>query len=213
MSTSPQPPPRTLKRLRHSTTHEKRPLPLSRILDNLDKQTLINLLSTLLHRHPELTPEINSLIPKLTPQSALTIITKLEDTFHSSFPYGGDKAGEYAYSRIHTAYNTLLSAIADYTSHFLPPSQISPAELLSFLDSITHLLHRIPLFHNSIHNIARETAFAEVVAAWEIGIRYFLENNGGFAFMLGGWLGRLETHAQKEDVFTRVVENIRDQIP
>ena len=144
----------------------------------------------------------------------MTAITKLENTFHSSFPYGGDKTGEYAYSRIHVAYNTLLSAITDYTTYFLPPPPpaISPPELLSFLDSITHLLHRIPLFSNPIHNIARETAFAEITSAWEVGVRYFLETNGSFAFTLGGWMERLEGHARKEPVLRRIVQDLRQQV-
>lgn len=214
MATSPQPHSRTLKRPRQTSSQSnKRPLPISRLLDNLEKPSLIALLSTLISRHPDLAAEVQSLAPKLTPQSALAVISKLEDAFHSSFPYGGDKAGEYAYSRINTSYNSLLTAIADYTSHFLPPTTISAPELLSFLDSITHLLHRIPLFHNPIHNIARETAFAGIMNAWEVSIRYFLETNGSFAFMLGGWMEKLESHASKEEIFRQVVDNIREQIP
>jgi len=213
MSTSPHLPHRTIKRPRQTTTtQQKRPLPLNRILDNLEKPALVTLLSTLVSRHPELASEIQNLAPKLTPQSALSAITKLEDAFHSSFPYGGDKSGEYAYSRVHAAYIALLSAIADYTTHFLPPTTISPPELLWFLDSITHLLHRIPLFSNPIHNIARETAFAEITGAWEVAVRYFLETNGAFAFMLGGWMERLEGHAEKEQVLRRIVENIQQQV-
>jgi protein Cut8 len=212
MSTSPNPSPRILKRPRQSSFSQKRNLPISRILDNLDKPALVSLLSTLLSRHPDLGAEVQSLAPKITPQTALNSITRLEATFQASFPYGGDKGGEYAYSRIHAAYNALLSAIADYTTHFLPPTTISPPELLSFLDSITHLLHRIPLFQNPIHNIARETAFADITGAWDLAIRYFLEHNGSFAFMLGGWLERLEAHAEKEGEIRRVLENVRGEV-
>jgi protein Cut8 len=212
-STSPQPPHRTLKRPRQSpTSSHKRPLPISRVLDNLDRPALVTLISTLITRHPDLTPEVQSLAPKVTPQTAMTAITKLEQAFRASFPYGGDKTGEYAYSRVHSAYNSLLAAIADYTTHFLPPTSISAAELLSFLDSITHLLHRIPLFHNPIHNIARDTAFADITGAWEVATRYFLEQNGSFAFILGGWMERLEAHAEKEGVLRQMVEDIRQQV-
>lgn len=212
MSTSPQPAPRTLKRPRQATVPQKRPLPISRVLDNLDKPGLVTLLSTLIARHPDLTPEVQSLVPKLTPQNALTTITKLEGSFHASFPYGGDKGGEYAYSRIHNVYNALLAAIADYTGHFLPPTTISPPELLSFLDAITNLIHRIPLFHNPIHNIARETAFTDIACAWELAIRYFLETNGSFAFSMGGWMERLSGHADKEQALRRVVDGIRGEV-
>jgi protein Cut8 len=212
MSTSPQPAPRTLKRLRQAPSTGKRPLPISRVLDSLDRPALVTLLSTLIARHPDLTPEISSFAPKVTPQTALATITKLEHGFHSAFPYGGDKGGEYAYARIHAAYNTLLAAVADYTTHFLPPTTISPPELLSFLDSITNLLHRIPLFNNPIHNIARESAFADIAGAWELAVRYFLDNNGGFAFMLGGWLDRLEGHAIKEGALRLVADSVRGEV-
>jgi protein Cut8 len=213
MTTSPQLAHRTLKRPRQSSaTPGKRPLPLSRLLDSIDKPALINLLSAFLSRHPELASEIQSLAPKVTPQTAIAAITKLEDAFQASFPYGGDKANEYAYSRVHAPCTALLSAISEYTNYFLPPTSISPAELLSFLDSVTHVLHRIPLFHNPIHNIARETAFADISNAWETAIRYFLESNGSYSFVLGGWMQRLETHAQKAEILRRIVEDIRQQV-
>jgi protein Cut8 len=213
MSTSPRPSPRTLKRPRRASSSSlKRPLPISRILDNLDKPALVTLLSTLLSRHPGLVPEIQALAPKITAQSAMGVITKLHHTFNASFPYGGDKAGEYAYSRVHAAYTALLSAIQDYTSHFLPPTSITPPDLLQFLDSVTHLLHQLPLFDNPIHNIARETAFADITSAWELGIRYFIDTNGSFAFMLQGWLDRFERHAVKEESLRRVVEGLRNQV-
>jgi len=212
MTTSPRPSPRTLKRPRQASSSSfKRPLPISRILDNLDKPALVTLLSTLLTRHPGLVPEIQALAPKITAQSALGVITRLHDTFKASFPYGGDKGGEYAYSRVHAAYTALLSAIHDYTSHFLPPTSITAPDLLQYLDSVTHLLHQIPLFDNPIHNIARETAFADITSAWDLGIRYFIETNGSFAFMLQGWTERLERHAAKEEGLRRVVDSTRNQ--
>lgn len=212
MSTSPNPSPRILKRARQSSLSSKRGLPVSRILDNLDKPALITLISTLLSRHPDLVNEVQSLAPKVTPQTALATISRLNETFHASFPYGGDKSGEYAYSRIHAAYNALLSAVGDYTTHFLPPTNISPPELLSFLDSITNILHRIPLFHNPIHNIARESAFASITTAWEQGIRYFLETHGSFSFVGGGWVERLEAHAAKEPGLRRVAEMVNSEV-
>jgi len=216
MSTSPQPHHRTLKRARGPSSQpptSKRPLPVNRLLDNLEKPALVTLLSSLLTRHPDLIPEVQSLAPKVTPQTALQAIHKLEETFHASFPYGGDKSGEYAYSRIQTSYNALLQGIADYVTHFLPPSSVNPPELLSFLDSVTDVLHRIPTFHNHIHNLARQSAFADIAAAWQVGIRYFIETNGAFSFSLGGWLARLESHARKEEGLRSVVESAREHVP
>jgi protein Cut8 len=215
MSTSPQPHHRTLKRSRgpSSQVSQKRPLPVHRLLDNLEKPALVQLLSSLITRHPELATEVHAIAPKVTPQTALQAIHKLEETFHSSFPYGGDKAGEYAYSRTQASYSALLQGIADYVTHFLPPSNVNPPELLSFLDNVTEMLHRIPTFHNHIHNLARQSAFADIAVAWEVGIRYFIETNGAFSFSLGGWLARLENHASKEDSLRSVVENAREHVP
>jgi protein Cut8 len=211
MSTSPLPSPRTLKRPRHASI-SKRPLPVSRILDNLDKPALTALVSNLLSRHPDLISDFQSLAPKLTPQTAFATISRLESAFQSSFPYGGDKSGEYAYSRVHAAYTALLSAISDYTMHFLPPTNISPPELLSFLDNVTNVLHRIHIFHNPIHNIARESAFVNITNAWTLGIRYFLEVHGPFSFVAGGWLQRLEAHAEKEAMLRRVTEMVTSEV-
>jgi protein Cut8 len=218
MSTSPQPAPRTLKRYRasppsSSTPTTKRPLPLPRLLDNLEKPALVAILNQLVSRHPELTPEIQSLAPKLTPQTALQAISKLEDTLHSSFPYGGDKAGEYAYSRVHASLSALLQAIQEYTRHFLPPqSPVSAAEVLAFLDGTTGVLGRVPGFANPIHNLAREAVAGEIVSAWEVGVRWFIETNGAFAFGMGGWLEKIERHADKVEGLRRVAEVIREQI-
>ena len=176
-----------------------------------------------MERHPELASEIQPLVPKLTPQSALGILTRYERQFLEAFPYGGDKQGEYAYSRVHSAYKALIDAIHDYTMYFRPPPSSStsnsnsttpyilPAEILSFLDNVTNLLHRVHTWNNPIHNLAKENVMAEVIDAWEAAIRWFLEVNGGFAFTMGGWLDRLEAHASKEEGFRRIVEEIRRQ--
>jgi protein Cut8 len=182
------------------------------MLDNLDRQALVTLLDGLLSRHPELLSEVQSLCPKLTTQTALTGISRLETAFHASFPYGGDKSGEYAYSRIHASYTALLTGIQDYVAHFLPPTTVAPAELLAFLDSVTAILHRIPPFRNPIHNIARETAFANLASAWEVCVRYFLDTQGSFSFVQGGWVQRIEGHAQKEDVLSRIIESVQSEI-
>jgi len=173
----------------------------------------VTILNTLVSRHPDLAPEIQSLAPKLTPQTALQAISKLEHTLHTSFPYGGDKAGEYAYSRVHVPYTALLTAITDYTRHFLPPqAPESPPELLAFLDGVSSVLERVPVFTNPIHNLGREAVVAETVSAWEVGVRWFLEVNGAFAFGLGGWLEKIERHAEKEAGLMRVVATVREQI-
>jgi len=110
------------------------------------------------------------------------------------------------------SYNALLSAIGDYTTHFLPPTNVSPPELISFLDSVTNILHRIPLFHNPIHNIAREAAFTSITVAWSQAIRYFIETHGSFSFVGGGWMQRLEGHAAKEPMLRRVVEMVTPEV-
>ena len=68
------------------------------------------------------------------------------------------------------------------------------------------------MFTNPIHNLGREAVVAETVSAWEVGVRWFLEVNGAFAFGLGGWLEKIERHAEKEAGLMRVVATVREQI-
>jgi len=74
------------------------------------------------------------------------------------------------------------------------------------------VLERVPTFANPIHNLGKDVVVGETMSAWEVGVRWFLEVNGAFAFGMGGWLEKIERHADNEAGLRRVVDMLRDQI-
>lgn len=148
-----------------------RPLPLSRLLNDLDKQGLQALLKTLCERHPGLSLEVYQHAPKPTVASALGLMTALQNKVQASFPFGGDSKGEYAYNRVLPHIRDLLEALMDYTPHFLPPNEAFLASTMAFLEGATTIISRLPDWHNPNHALLKREAFEEINGAWITAFR------------------------------------------
>lgn len=156
-----------------------RPLPLTRLLDDLDKSGLQGLIKNLCERHPGLSNEIYKHAPKPTVSQALSTLACLERNLQTAFPFGGDVKGEYAYNRVLPSIKELLSALMDYVPHFLPPNEEHALETLSFLDGATALISRLPDWNNPNHSLAKREAFEEMNGAWIQGFRESSKKGAG----------------------------------
>lgn len=189
----PQPPHRTIKKLR-SNVVQGRPLPLSRLLESVDTQALRNMLQSMCDRHPELAKEVAELAPRPTVQSALETLRNYENSYRAAFPYGGSPAGDYAHNRVRPAMMELLDALSDYTPHFLPPNEGQTAVSLSFLDGATEMVHRLPDWDNPLHNQPKQTAYEEIGKAWILVIQEAAKRGAGICLQYGGWETKLARH-------------------
>lgn len=171
-----------------------RQLPVSRLVETLDKLGLENLISTLCHNHPELTSEITNLTPKVTVNTSLdTLKTRLDYVF-IGLPYKGDQQGDYAYLRVKPAVDEFLSALADYTAHFLPPNEPQFSNSLAFLDGATSLLHKLPSWSNPINNYSKASAYDAISQAWILTLAEASKKSNGLGLAYGGWEQKLAHH-------------------
>ncbi|KAL8798021.1 MAG: hypothetical protein Q9182_007020 [Xanthomendoza sp. 2 TL-2023] len=201
MSTSPSPsmhqrhlPPaqRITKRPRSGATG--RPLSLPRLLETLDADSLRTVLQTICQRHPGLGSEIETTAPRPSVTSTLAVLKHYESALQAAFPFGGNPTSDYAYNRVRPALHSFLEALADFTPHFLPPHEPQAAQSLSFLDSATELIHRLPDWSTYQHRLHKQNAYDEIAKAWTVVIHEAAKRAGGIHLQYGGWDHKLGKH-------------------
>ncbi|KAL8733381.1 MAG: hypothetical protein Q9166_002205 [cf. Caloplaca sp. 2 TL-2023] len=203
MSTSPSPSlhqrplpaQRINKRARSGATG--RPLSLPRLLETLDADSLRGLLQTICQRHPGLGSEIEHTAPRPSVPSALAVLKNYESAIEAAFPFGGNRTSDYAYNRVRPALVNLLEALADFTPHFLPPNEPQASQSLSFLDSATEVVHRLPDWSTFQHRLHKQNAYEEISKAWALVIQEAGKRAGGIHIQYGGWDQKLTKHNQQ----------------
>uniref|UniRef100_A0A060TCY1 Tethering factor for nuclear proteasome STS1 n=1 Tax=Blastobotrys adeninivorans TaxID=409370 RepID=A0A060TCY1_BLAAD len=192
-------------------------LPIMRVLETLDHKGLKDLVQTVCDTHPELADQISSLAPRVTVDSALSILKRYLDNVFACMPYSrqsDDYRGDYAYLRVRPAIDEFLYALSDYTAHFLPPKEQQPSNTLAFLDGATELLHRLPVWLTPVNNYHRNLAYEELAGAWVVAIKEASKKANGLALAHGGWDQRLDRHNQAEGHgrLENAVECIRQEL-
>ncbi|KAI9771292.1 MAG: Tethering factor for nuclear proteasome sts1 [Geoglossum simile] len=190
----PTPSNRTMKRMRTSVTG--RPLTLPRLLETLDAQAMRTVLRSICERHPGIAAEVVATAPRPTVPSALNVLSNYESTFRGSFPFGGNHGSDYAYNRVRQALLDLLDALGDFTPHFLPPNESQTATSLSFLDGVTEIIHRLPVWNNPINNHHKHLAYEEMSKAWALVIREAAKRGAGIQLQ-GGWDQKIVKHNEQ----------------
>jgi len=173
-----------------------RPLALSRLLETLDADSLRGVLQSICSRHPSIGSEVENTAPRPSVSSALGVLKQYETNLQSSFPFGGDPTSDYAYNRVRQALRNLLEALADFTPHFLPPNETQTSPSLSFLDSATDIIHRLPNWSTFRNNLHKENAYEEISRAWTLVIREAAKKAGGAHLQYGGWDQKILKHNQ-----------------
>lgn len=173
-----------------------RPLPLPRLLETVDSNTLKAILQTICDRHPELSEEVSSLAPRPTVASALSTLNNYEEAVRAAFPYGGNSGADYAFNRVKSALNDLLDALSDYTPHFLPPNESQSTTSLTFLDHATNIIHRLPNWDNPVHNHSKNMAYEEITKAWVLVVQEAAKRGAGIQLEYGGWGSKLAKHVE-----------------
>jgi protein Cut8 len=183
-------------RLRTVTGH---PLSVSRMLESLDKKGLCTLIENICQTRPDIAQEINGLVPRVTVSTAIENLKKRLAAIYENLPFKGEPRGDYAYLRVRPAVDEFLSALADYTGYFLPPTESQPSNTLAFLDKATELLHEVPIWTNPLNNHSRFIAYEELSAAWTVSIREASKRAGGLGLVHDGWQTKLEKHNSRCD--------------
>lgn len=174
-----------------------RPLALNRLLETLDAQELRDLLQSMCNRHPDLVADIEQTASRPSVPSALAVLKKYEQDLHSAFPFGGDPSSDYAYNRVRQQLLSLLDALADFTPHFLPPSETKTTQSLQFLDGATDFIHRLPEWHSFQHRLHKQNAYEEIAGAWALATREAAKRAGGMQMVYGGWDQKIKAHNEQ----------------
>ncbi|ODQ65028.1 Cut8-domain-containing protein [Nadsonia fulvescens var. elongata DSM 6958] len=173
-----------------------RPLPVNRLLDSLDKKTLISLLGTLSNQYPEVCRAINLQSPKPTVGAAIDMLTKYQQAVFTSMPYKGNLTGDYAFLRVKPALDEFLQALIDYTSAMLPPVEDQISNTFAFLDQATGLLHQLPNWATPANNQSKYDMYHDITRAWCMAIEEASKKSGGMGLSLShsGLKSKLELH-------------------
>ena len=207
MSTSPSSSPniasqalpttRSIKRPRAGAVG--RPLALPRLLETLDAESLRSVLKSICDHHPAIASEVEKSAPRPSVTSALSVLRNYETKLQESFPFGGNRSSDYAYNRVRQPLLALLTALNDFTPHFLPPNESQVAQSLNFLDSATDIIHNLPdwdSFQNTLHKTA---AYEEISRAWVVVLQEAEKRAGGIQLQYDGWDKKILKHNQQAE--------------
>ena len=194
LQTRPLPNPQRPTHKRSRTEPVGRRLSLPRLLETLDADSLRAVLSQLSIRHPALTEEIETISPRPSVTSALTVLKTYETTLQRSFPFGDDHSSDYAHNRVRVPLQHLLDALADFVPHFLPPIETQASQSLAFLDGATEIIHRLPEWQSFQNNLPKQEAYEEVGTAWIVAIKEGSKRAGGMPLKYEGWEQCLQKH-------------------
>ena len=183
---------RNIKRAR--TNLIGRPLPLPRLLETLGEADMRSLLRQLCDRHPAVAAEVVTSAPRPSVASAIAVLHNYEAQLRAAFPFGPRNGSDYAYNRVRTPLLELLDALKDYTPHFLPPNETTPATSLGYLDQATDIIHRLQMWDNYQNNRHKFEAYEEIARAWAVVIREAAKRGSGIQLQYGGWDRKLREH-------------------
>lgn len=174
-----------------------RPLALPRLLETLDANSLRGVLQSICSRHPSIGSEVEDTAPRPSVPSALGVLKHYESNLRQSFPFGGDPTSDYAYNRVRLPLRNLLEALADFTPHFLPPNETQASQSLSFLDSATDIIHRLPDWSTFQNNLHKQNAYEEISRAWTLVIQEAAKRAGGVHLQYDGWDQKIMKHNEQ----------------
>lgn len=147
-------------------------------------------------RHPQLSAEVASIAPRPSVESVLSKLNDYETAFRNSFPFGGREGSDYAFNRTQKPLVDFLDALKDYTPNFLPPNESQTNISLNFLDSVTHMIHRLPEWDTPRNNRHKHEAYEEIAKAWANVIREAAKRGGGIQLQIGQWDEKMMKHHQ-----------------
>lgn len=187
---------RSIKRTRTHTS-VGRPLPLPRLLQTLSADELRNLVQNICDERPDIRHEIVTKAPRPSVDSTLSVLAKYEQDFRESFPLGNRTTSDYAYNRVRQHLLQLIEALRDFTPYYLPPQETQTALSLTYLDTVTNMIHRLPDWDTYQHQRHKNEAYDEIGRAWALVLREAAKTAGGFRLQFGGWDQKLVEHNGK----------------
>nr|POE94336.1 tethering factor for nuclear proteasome sts1 [Quercus suber] len=187
---------RSLKRTRTNNA-AGRPLSLARLLQTLSADELRQVLLNICDERPEIQQAIVTRAPRPSTESTLSVLSKYETSFLQAFPLGNNLTSDYAYNRVQQTLVELLEALRDFTPYYLPPQETQATTSLTYLDTVTNILHRIPDWETYQYQRHKNDSYDDIAKAWALVIKETSKRAGGFQLQFGGWDSKLVEHNEK----------------
>jgi hypothetical protein len=145
----------------------------SALLDTMDKESVIDIINSLLKSHPEVKEDIINYIPAPTIFSSMNVLIDMEKKFIHSFPFNKNGPGrdDYTFSRVREAYIDLIDTITQYANHFTTSVQVLPSTCFAFLDHATQMAHRLPTWDNENNNKYKHELYQDLNDFWKLAIQ------------------------------------------
>lgn len=156
-----------------------------------------NLLQNICNERPDIRHEIVTKAPRPSVESTLSVLAKYESDLREAFPLGTRPTSDYSYNRVKQQLGHLIEALRDYTPYYLPPQEMQTAVSLSYLNTVTDMINRLPDWDTYQNQRHKNEAYDEIGRAWALVIREAAKTAGGFRLQFGGWDQKLVDHNEK----------------
>ncbi|KAJ1649405.1 Tethering factor for nuclear proteasome sts1 [Dispira simplex] len=143
------------KRSRRGGTLGSR-LPLSKLLEPLSKEQLVQVLEKLVEYHPEAEGSLVTLAPRPTLQSVAGILHTQHKKLMESFPYTkwGPATDDYSFRRVRPTLLELQDTVLHYADHFTSDEEF-PTTAFTYLQQATEMALSLPEWDTATHNALR----------------------------------------------------------
>ncbi|KAJ3316320.1 Tethering factor for nuclear proteasome sts1 [Blyttiomyces sp. JEL0837] len=165
-----------------TTTSKEIVLPLNRILETLNKQELLNIITSLVDQHPGLESPVAALLPRPTLSSASEHLKQCQKRLESSYPYskeyGQDNRSDYAHNRVRGHLAELREILSLYLTYFTEPASYPsdqvheyPTGAFGFLVIAFKTALAMPVWNSHEHNeSSRYEVLRWVAKGWRVAI-------------------------------------------
>ncbi|PVH20314.1 hypothetical protein CXQ85_002101 [Candidozyma haemuli] len=143
-------------------------LPVNRLIETLDKESLQALLQQIVNHHPETTTTISKLSPKATLEDSVKLMKEKFQSIIDHLPYKCDIESDYSYIRVKVHLTEFLNCLSDFILTLLPPMDAGLANACDMLDVITSMIHDLPNFSNNEFQYTKSTAYEQIANSWLI---------------------------------------------
>lgn len=226
----PRKPFKASKRPRNSSVVMGSQLPISRLIELLDKKQLTNLVLKLIDEKPELSQIVHrnldgkfDLLINPSIDKLMRFLAEQLEMVLQKLPYKVDPELEYLFLRVQKQLVEFYGALSDFIRNYLPPREKSFVVCLRFIDFATLLVHKIPHFQINSYNLYHYTKiYHELADAWWSIFKGFFADAGSrgesdinvFRMVEYGLLEKVENHQKLCgcDEFDKIVDFVKSKI-
>lgn len=145
-------------------------LPVTRLVELLDRETLQNLLHQVVQHHPEVAPTVQKLAPEPLLTALAELLRRKAREVAANLPYKCDVESDYLYTRVKGHLEEFLHCVSDFVLSVLPPTDAGLANACAMLDVVTGLVHELPNFSNSEFQYTKAVAYEQLANLWLVAL-------------------------------------------